>query len=155
MDILVATPGRLLDFINQGIISLRNLEIFVLDEADRMLDMGFFEDIEKIISTLPSSHQTLLFSATFPPQIQKLCEHIQKDAHFISVDEEKEKVFDMFYTTQKHASADDRRGLGLGLALCRLIVQEHHGTIRVYDNNPHGAVFEITMPAVNENIKQV
>ena len=70
-------------------------------------------------------------------------------------DAEKEKVFDMFYTTQKHASADDRRGLGLGLALCRLIVQEHHGTIRVYDNNPHGAVFEITMPAVNENIKQV
>ena len=67
-------------------------------------------------------------------------------------DAEKEKVFDMFYTTQNHAAADDRRGLGLGLALCRLIVQEHQGTINVYDNDPHGAVFKITLPAINEDI---
>ena len=90
--VVVGTPGRILQHIDEKTIDFSSLKTCVLDEADRMLDMGFFEDIEKIISTLPSSHQTLLFSATFPPQIQKLCEHIQKDAHFISVDEEKDKV---------------------------------------------------------------
>ena len=64
VDILVATPGRLLDFISQGIISLKNLEIFVLDEADRMLDMGFVHDVKRIIKLLPQKRQTL-FSASF------------------------------------------------------------------------------------------
>lgn len=72
VDILVATPGRLLDFISQGIISLKNLEIFVLDEADRMLDMGFVHDVKRIIKLLPQKRQTLFFSATFPPEISKL-----------------------------------------------------------------------------------
>lgn len=72
VDILVATPGRLLDFISQGIISLKNLEIFVLDEADRMLDMGFVHDVKRIIKLLPPKRQTLFFSATFPSEIQSL-----------------------------------------------------------------------------------
>ncbi|ACU07195.1 ATP-dependent RNA helicase RhlE [Flavobacteriaceae bacterium 3519-10] len=72
VDILVATPGRLLDFISQGIISLKNLEIFVLDEADRMLDMGFVHDVKRIIKLLPPKRQTLFFSATFPDEISKL-----------------------------------------------------------------------------------
>ncbi|WP_332033357.1 DEAD/DEAH box helicase [Kaistella sp.] len=72
VDILVATPGRLLDFISQGIISLKNLEIFVLDEADRMLDMGFVHDVKRIIKLLPQKRQTLFFSATFPEEINKL-----------------------------------------------------------------------------------
>lgn len=72
VDILVATPGRLLDFISQGIISLRHLEIFVLDEADRMLDMGFVHDVKRIIKLLPPKRQTLFFSATFPDEISKL-----------------------------------------------------------------------------------
>jgi len=72
VDILVATPGRLLDFISQGIISLKNLEIFVLDEADRMLDMGFVHDVKQIIKLLPQKRQTLFFSATFPEEISKL-----------------------------------------------------------------------------------
>ena len=72
VDILVATPGRLLDFISQGIISLKNLEIFVLDEADRMLDMGFVHDVKRIIKLLPQKRQTLFFSATFPEEISKL-----------------------------------------------------------------------------------
>jgi ATP-dependent RNA helicase RhlE len=72
VDILVATPGRLLDFINQGIISLRNLEIFVLDEADRMLDMGFVHDVKRVVKLLPQKRQTLFFSATFPKEIQEL-----------------------------------------------------------------------------------
>lgn len=72
IDILVATPGRLLDLINQRYISLKNIEIFVLDEADRMLDMGFINDVKKIIALLPKQKQTLFFSATMPNEIQKL-----------------------------------------------------------------------------------
>jgi ATP-dependent RNA helicase RhlE len=72
VDILVATPGRLLDLINQGFISLKNIEIFVLDEADRMLDMGFIHDVRKIIASLPQKRQSLFFSATMPPAIVKL-----------------------------------------------------------------------------------
>jgi ATP-dependent RNA helicase RhlE len=76
VDILVATPGRLLDFIAQGIISLKNLEIFVLDEADRMLDMGFVHDVKRVIKLLPPRRQTLFFSATMPSEIQKLADSI-------------------------------------------------------------------------------
>ncbi len=72
MDILVATPGRLLDLCNQGHIDLRSIEVLVLDEADRMLDMGFIHDIRKIIAKLPTVRQTLLFSATIPAEIQDL-----------------------------------------------------------------------------------
>jgi ATP-dependent RNA helicase RhlE len=72
VDILVATPGRLLDLMNQGFISLKDVEIFVLDEADRMLDMGFIHDVKRIIAALPSKRQSLFFSATMPPEIVKL-----------------------------------------------------------------------------------
>jgi ATP-dependent RNA helicase RhlE len=72
VDILIATPGRLLDLMNQGHISLRDVEIFVLDEADRMLDMGFIHDVRKIIAALPKKRQSLFFSATMPPEIVKL-----------------------------------------------------------------------------------
>ena len=68
-DILVATPGRLLDLMGQGIIHLDNVEVFVLDEADRMLDMGFIHDVRRIIKVLPTKRQTLLFSATMPMAI--------------------------------------------------------------------------------------
>jgi ATP-dependent RNA helicase RhlE len=71
-DVLIATPGRLLDLINQGYVHLDHLEIFVLDEADRMLDMGFIHDVKKLIRLLPKQKQTLLFSATMPPQIAQL-----------------------------------------------------------------------------------
>ena len=76
VDILVATPGRLLDFISQGIVKLNNLEIFVLDEADRMLDMGFVHDVKRIIKYLPQKRQTLFFSATFPSEIESLSNSI-------------------------------------------------------------------------------
>jgi len=72
VDILIATPGRLLDLMNQGFISLRDVEIFVLDEADRMLDMGFIHDVKKLLAVLPHKRQSLFFSATMPPEIVKL-----------------------------------------------------------------------------------
>jgi ATP-dependent RNA helicase RhlE len=72
VDILVATPGRLLDLMNQGFISLKNIEIFVLDEADRMLDMGFIHDVRRLIAALPLKRQSLFFSATMPPEIVRL-----------------------------------------------------------------------------------
>ncbi|MEA5138209.1 DEAD/DEAH box helicase [Arcicella rigui] len=76
VDILVATPGRLLDLINQRYISLKDIQIFILDEADRMLDMGFVHDIKKLLTFLPSKRQSLFFSATMPPEIQKLADNI-------------------------------------------------------------------------------
>lgn len=75
-DILVATPGRLLDLINQGFINLKDIEIFVLDEADRMLDMGFVHDVKRVITKLPQKRQTLFFSATMPDEIKSLASAI-------------------------------------------------------------------------------
>lgn len=75
-DILIATPGRLLDLMQQGFIDLRMLEIFVLDEADRMLDMGFVHDVKKVIAKIPKERQTLFFSATMPPDIVGLANTI-------------------------------------------------------------------------------
>ena len=75
-DILIATPGRLLDLIDQKFISLRDIKYFVLDEADRMLDMGFIHDVRKVLSKLPPKRHSLFFSATMPPEIQKLADTI-------------------------------------------------------------------------------
>ncbi len=72
IDVLVATPGRLLDLIDQGYIDLSTVEILVLDEADQMLDMGFIHDLRKIVAHVPDQRQTLMFSATMPPQIREL-----------------------------------------------------------------------------------
>lgn len=79
VDLLIATPGRLLDLINQGHIDLKAVSHLVLDEADRMLDMGFIKDIKKIIATIPKERQTMLFSATMPPSISSLAHSILKD----------------------------------------------------------------------------
>ena len=76
IDILIATPGRLLDLMNQGYVDFRSIQIFVLDEADRMLDMGFVNDVKKIIAKLPIKRQTLFFSATMPNEIQSLANTI-------------------------------------------------------------------------------
>lgn len=78
-DVLIATPGRLLDLIDQGYVHLNHLEIFVLDEADRMLDMGFIHDVRKLIRVLPTQKQTMLFSATMPQEISKLVASLQKN----------------------------------------------------------------------------
>ncbi len=85
VDIVVATPGRLLDLMNQRKLTLKNIEFFVLDEADRMLDMGFIHDIKKIISELPPKRQSLFFSATMSPQINKLARNLLKDPIHVEV----------------------------------------------------------------------
>ena len=74
VDILIATPGRLLDLMNQKLVNLHYVKLFVLDEADRMLDMGFIQDVKKVVAKLPPKRQTLFFSATMPPEIQKLAD---------------------------------------------------------------------------------
>jgi ATP-dependent RNA helicase RhlE len=100
VNILVATPGRLLDLMNQRKITLKNIEFFVLDEADRMLDMGFFNDIKKIISRLPPKRQSLFFSATMSPEINKLARdllrnptHIEIAAQASTVESVKQGIF--------------------------------------------------------------
>ena len=85
-DILVATPGRLNDLIGQGYIRLDGLEIFVLDEADRMLDMGFIHDVRRVLQKLPAKRQTLFFSATMPPEIEKLADSILFEPKTVKVD---------------------------------------------------------------------
>jgi ATP-dependent RNA helicase RhlE len=92
LDILIATPGRLLDLASQGHINLKELAIFVLDEADRMLDMGFMPDIRRIIKRLPAKRQTLLFSATMPTDIRKLADSILHDPMDVKVDPETSTV---------------------------------------------------------------
>ncbi|MEX2463727.1 MAG: DEAD/DEAH box helicase [Balneolaceae bacterium] len=92
VDILTATPGRLLDLMNQGFISLDDIEIFVLDEADRMLDMGFIHDIKKLLAVLPKNRQTLFFSATMPPEIVKLSKSILKNPVKVEVSPEAKTV---------------------------------------------------------------
>jgi ATP-dependent RNA helicase RhlE len=85
LDILVATPGRLLDLMNQGHARLSKVEVFVLDEADRMLDMGFIHDIKKVIAKLPEKKQTLLFSATMPDEIAGLTNRLLKSPKRVEV----------------------------------------------------------------------
>jgi ATP-dependent RNA helicase RhlE len=104
VDVLVATPGRLLDLLQQRLVDLRAVEVLVLDEADRMLDMGFIRDIRKIIAMLPSTRQTLLFSATMPAEIRSLAGSILRNPVTVQVATEAnagERVQDCVYFVQK------------------------------------------------------
>jgi ATP-dependent RNA helicase RhlE len=85
IDVLVATPGRLLDLCGQGLVHLTHLEIFVLDEADRMLDMGFIHDVKRVIGLLPTRRQTLFFSATMPPEAQELADRLLDKPETVAV----------------------------------------------------------------------
>src|SRR4029077_17696953 len=85
VDILVATPGRLLDLMDQGYIDLRKVEILILDEADQMLDMGFIVPLRKIVASVPKERQTLMFSATMPPEIRKLASEWLRDPAHVQV----------------------------------------------------------------------
>lgn len=109
VDILVATPGRLLDLHNQRLLSLSQIELLVLDEADRMLDMGFVRDIRKILALLPNKRQTLLFSATFSDEIKKLTKEFLNNPAVVEATPESttvEKINQRAYQVDKKQKSD-------------------------------------------------
>jgi len=103
-DIIVATPGRLISHLNQGYVKFSQIEVLVLDEADRMLDIGFYDDIMHIISYVPKKRQTLMFSATIPTQMRSMSKHIMKNPVEISLERSKpaEGVIQVVYITGDH-----------------------------------------------------
>ncbi|MBA6392420.1 DEAD/DEAH box helicase [Colwellia sp. BRX10-3] len=133
VDILVATPGRLLDLYNQKAVRFNQLEILVLDEADRMLDMGFLRDIKKILSLLPKTRQTLLFSATFSPDIRELAKGIVNDPVEISISPKNttaESVEQLIYSVDKNKKA---------ALLTHLILENDWQQVIVFMKTKHGA----------------
>ncbi|MDQ6480786.1 DEAD/DEAH box helicase [Dyadobacter sp. LHD-138] len=133
VDILIATPGRLLDLINQGFVHLKQLEIFVLDEADRMLDMGFVHDVKKILRLLPSKRQSLFFSATMPPVIMTLADTILTNPAKVEVtpvsstaDTIKQSVF--------FVDKSDKNSL-----LLHILKDDNIATALVFTRTKHGA----------------
>ncbi len=133
IDVLVATPGRLLDLMGQGIISLKSLEIFVLDEADRMLDMGFIHDVKKIIAKLPAKRQTLFFSATMPPEIQKLADALLHNPQKVEVTPVSSTV-DTINQSLYHVAKADKNKL-----LIHLLQETDYRSVLVFSRTKHGA----------------
>jgi ATP-dependent RNA helicase RhlE len=136
VDILVATPGRLLDLMQRKLVSLDRVQLFVLDEADRMLDMGFIRDVKKITQALPAKRQTLFFSATMPTEIRKLAAGLVKDAKTIAVDPVSsavEVVSQNVYFTDKDRKRDLLVHLLEGPDFRRVVVftRTKHGSDRV------------------------
>lgn len=133
IDILVATPGRLLDLIMQGFIKLNAVDFFVLDEADRMLDMGFINDVNKIIKALPDERQNLFFSATMAPEILKLAGTILRDpvrVEVTPVSSTAEKIDQSIYFVDK--------GNKNNLLVDVLNEQSHAETVLVFSRTKHG-----------------
>ncbi|MBT3971749.1 MAG: DEAD/DEAH box helicase [Euryarchaeota archaeon] len=133
LDILVATPGRLLDLIGQGFVDLSNVEFFVLDEADRMLDMGFIRDIEKVLKLLPKKRQNLLFSATMPKSIAKLAGSFLNKAVMVDVSP-KEMTVDRIEQKIMFLRKADKRRL-----LVQLIKEQKVERGIVFTRTKHGA----------------
>lgn len=133
VDILIATPGRLLDLMQQGYVSLQQLQFFVLDEADRMLDMGFIHDVKKIITKLPAKRQTLFFSATMPTEIAGLANsilHQPSKVEVTPVSSTVEKIEQSVYFVEKQ----DKRAL-----LNHLLADKNIKTVLVFARTKHGA----------------
>ena len=133
VDILVATPGRLLDLYNQNAVKFNQLEILILDEADRMLDMGFIHDIKKIIKLLPSKRQTLMFSATFSDDIRKLAQGLVNNPTEISVSPANttvDSVEQWVYPVDKTQKTN---------MLVKLIKDENWQQVLVFSRTKHGA----------------
>lgn len=133
VDVLVATPGRLLDLVNQGALSLSKIEIFVLDEADRMLDMGFLRDIERVMKLMPSRRQNLMFSATFSKDIKKLAHGILH--HPVQVEAEPENTTVDAISQKVYRVA---KGKKTDLAI-KLISDGNWKQVLVFTRTKHGA----------------
>ena len=133
VDILIATPGRLIDLQNQGFLSLANIQILVLDEADRMLDMGFLRDIKKIISFMPKQRQNLLFSATFSKEIKKLASEFLHNPMTIEVARENSTV-DVIQQKVYRVAKAKKTGL-----IIKLISEGNWKQVLVFNRTKHGA----------------
>jgi ATP-dependent RNA helicase RhlE len=133
VDVLIATPGRLLDLMNQKYIHLHHISMFVLDEADRMLDMGFIHDIKKVIAKLPVRRQTLFFSATMPPEIAKLADTILCDPEKVAVTPVSSTV-DSIKQELYFVDKKDKRSL-----LNHLLKDNSIQTALVFTRTKHGA----------------
>jgi ATP-dependent RNA helicase RhlE len=133
VDILVATPGRLLDLMSQGFIGLQHLQIFVLDEADRMLDMGFIHDVKRVIIKLPKERQTLFFSATMPPEIQTLANILLTNPSMVSVAPVSSTV-DTIDQSLYYVDKKNKPGL-----LLYLMKTHNIPTVLVFTRTKHGA----------------
>ena len=146
IDVLVATPGRLLDLMDQGFIQLNNIEYFVLDEADRMLDMGFIHDIRKIIAQLPSKRQSLFFSATMPENIVELSRKILKDPLKVEVSpvsSAAETLQQYLYYTNKSSKKD---------LLFHILQDQKIDQVLLFSRTKHGAD-KIARNLVKQKIK--
>jgi ATP-dependent RNA helicase RhlE len=133
VDVLIATPGRLLDLIDQGYVHLQQLGIFVLDEADRMLDMGFIHDVKKIIKLIPQKRQTLFFSATMPPVIESLAKSLLTNPVKVEVTPPTstvEKIDQSLYHTNKNNKAE---------LLLHILDEQSIRTALVFTRTKHGA----------------
>lgn len=133
VDILVATPGRLLDHIQQGTIDLSKVEVLVLDEADRMLDMGFIRDVKKILARLPKQRQNLLFSATFSTEIKTLADNLLNKPVVMEAPQDKvtaDKIAQKIYAVDRHK----KRHL-----LAQLIKQDNWSQVLVFTRTKRGA----------------
>jgi len=133
MDILVATPGRLLDFMDQGEIHLAHLTHLVLDEVDRMLDMGFLPDVKKIVGFCPSKRQTLFFSATVPPEIERLTSWVLRDPLTIEIGLRRSAAETVSHALYPVAS-DQKHELLLGL-----LEKTHYESVIVFCRTKMGA----------------
>jgi ATP-dependent RNA helicase RhlE len=133
VDILVATPGRLLDLMQQGHITLSNIKFFVLDEADRMLDMGFIHDVKKVIAKLPAKRQSLFFSATMPPEISQLADMLLKNPIKVEVTPVSSTV-EIIQQAVYHVDKNDKQDL-----LIDLLKDKSIETLLVFTQMKHAA----------------
>lgn len=133
VDVLIATPGRLLDLMAQGFVKLNAIEYFVLDEADRMLDMGFIHDIKRILTKLPAKKQTLFFSATMPPAIATLSKSILHNPVRIEITPES-SVVDTIDQYVYYVEKEEKRNL-----LISLVKESRGNSILVFSRTKHGA----------------
>jgi ATP-dependent RNA helicase RhlE len=133
VDIVVATPGRLLDHLQRGTVRLSDIQFLVLDEADRMLDMGFIRDVRRIISTIPKKRQTMLFSATLSNDVTTLASDILRDPHTVEAGERSspaENVTHVFYGVPRESRMD---------LLQQLLDGEGLDSVLVFSRTKHGA----------------
>jgi ATP-dependent RNA helicase RhlE len=132
LEIVVACPGRLLDLLGRGSVRLNNVELLVLDEADRMLDMGFLPDIRRIIAALPARRQTMLFSATLPPELRTLAETTAPNAALVQIGQVRpaHTIAHALYPVPSHRKTS---------LLLELLARAEHGSVLVFTRTKHRA----------------